>query len=340
MSDKQSPLETTSKDRWDKAAILGQLVSGIFLVALGLYVTFAIGRAQQEVTKSIAEAQDQSAHQIAVAQIQSSKDIEIAQSKTSEDMAHAQMQFQQFAQQLNLDATNRQIASEYLGKLIAESAPQDRAALLEALDVELEPRYSVPLAVRFTRAVQVRSDICNAHIKDQEDLRRQSILISRTAIALLQRLKGPGQQQLEQISRFGFQPDADIAAAILGGKPRVAFRVSEIDDFADVYVNNVLVGNYKLGQESGWIDVTDKLKVNQDNSFYVVIRNSIYEGTGVRLELRAGIDQYDRMVRRNDWTGEGPAFGIGLSIPVDTRGMPHLNGDNIQVMGPIGLPHC
>jgi hypothetical protein len=332
--------EVAKKDGWDKASILGQVVSGVVLVAVGLYVTSLIDRAQQQVTQKIAEAQNDSASRIAQAQIQSSREIQQSQTKTSVDLATSQMEFQQFAQQLSLDATNRQLASDYLGKLVGATVPEDRAALLEALDVELEPRYSVPLAVRFTRPVQVRADICNAHIKDQDDLRRQQTLINRTAISLLQRLREPGRQQLEQIRMSGIQPDSSIAAAILGKKPRVEFRVTEIDDFADVYINNVLFGTYTPDHEPGWIDITDKMQPNQVNGFYVVVRNSVYEGTGVRLELRMGSDQYDRMVRRNDWTGEGPAFGIGISIIVDGAGIPHLNGDNIQTMGPVGIPHC
>lgn len=124
-----------------------------------------------------------------------------------------------------------------------------------------------------------------------------------------------------------------------------------MNDYVDIYVNNEMIGSYTFGQESNWVDVSKKLVYGKGNSFAVIVRNSPYEGTGVRLEMRIGAYQlehtkpigayqYERSVIRNDWTGEGPAFTIGVSIPVNDRGEARFNGDNVQSLGPMGEPHC
>jgi hypothetical protein len=351
LEDLQREKGPKQKDIWDKIGIAGQLISGVFLVALGLYVSWSVNNAQKDLAKQVSDAQIRASQETSTSQIQSSlriaeaqgktsKDIAEAQAKTSKDIAAAQNESQEFAQRMNLDATNRQMASDYLGKLIATQNFSDRAALLESLDVALKPEYSVPLALRFTRPVQLKAKICKGIVKDDENLKQQNTIISRKAIELLDRLKFQGAGLLRELSHLDRQPDASIANAVLGNRVRVLFRVSEIDDYADVYINDALAFTYQFGRESGWVDITDRLLPRQENRLYVLIRNSSYEGTGVRLEIRAGAEQYDRFVYRDDWTGASPSFGIGYSIGVDTLGVPHLNGDNIQVQGWIGQPHC
>jgi hypothetical protein len=116
---------------------------------------------------------------------------------------------------------------------------------------------------------------------------------------------------------------------------RVLFRVSEIDDFADVYVNNNQPQRFQFGSQSEWKDVTNQLNPsNPSNWIQVLVSNTNWQGSGVRFEVRVGLEQYDRWVYRHDWSGEGQAFWIQLSLSVDSRGKFHLNGDNIQIMNP------
>ncbi|MEG9437210.1 hypothetical protein JAO29_13710 [Edaphobacter sp. HDX4] len=330
------------KDTWDKAGILGQLISGIILVAIGLVVTAFLDKEQQEVTKSIAEAQNRSAAYIAASQAVNSKEIEQAQVKSAEDIAQAADSIQANANRLSLDATNRQIAADYLSKLISATSPDDRALLLGDLDVALAPVYSVPLALRFTRPVQTVATICRAKVAIDDQKVQQNKVLTRAALALLQRLERTSKSELEYSRSLGYEPDSSIAAALLGKQPHVFYRVSEIDDFADIYVNSLtnVYASYPFADDSGWVDITPLLRKGHDNSFFVVVRNSIYAGSGVRIEIRAGVDQYDRHVYRNDWTGAGPAISVGFSIPLDPNGIPHINGDNIQALGQPGDPHC
>jgi hypothetical protein len=332
--------EPKRKDGWDIAGILGQLISGILLVAIGLIVTAFLDREQQEVTKAIAEAQNRSAAYIAASQAANATEIEQSQVTSANDIAKAADAIQANADRLTLDATNRQIAADYLDKLVGATSPDDRATLLGDLDVALEPKYSVPLALRFTRPVQLNTTICNAKVIDDPARIQQHRVLTRAAVALLERLSRTARQELEQSRSLGYEPDSSIALAVLGKRPYVFYRVSQIDDFADIYLNNQRLATYQFAQDSGWKDITSLLTVGHDNSFFVIVRNSIYEGSGVRVEIRAGKDQYDRQVYRNDWTGEGPAISIGFSIPLDDKGVPHLNGDNIQALGPVGVPHC
>jgi hypothetical protein len=235
-----------SKDNWDKLAIIGQVIAGIFLVSLGLLLTWKLNTAQTNSAAQIAAAQRESAAAITSAQIDSqrtmrtaqdqaseniaklqiqnskdmgeaqarnSKDIAEAQARNSKDIANAQRQAQEWAQRLNIDATNRQIASAYVANLTATATNFDRAALINALDVALEPRYSLPLALRLSRPVQMRADICSGSIRDQEALRQQA-MVSSAAIALLRNLKANNSSELKQISESGNSEDAEIAGAI------------------------------------------------------------------------------------------------------------------------------
>jgi hypothetical protein len=334
--------ESQRKDVWDKAGILGQLVSGVFLVAIGLIVTAALDKEQQEVTKAIAEAQNRSAAYIAASQAANAKDTEQAQITSARDIAQAADAIQANADRLTLEATNRQIAADYLSKLISATNSDDRATLLGDLDIALEPQYSVPLALRFTRPVETTATICRAKVVVDDAKVQQNAVLTRAAQSLLERLRHTSRSELEYSRSLNYEPDSSIASALLGKRPHVFYRVSEIDDFADIYVNSLtnILTSYRFAEDSGWKDITSLLKIDHDNSFFVLVRNSQYAGSGVRIEIRAGEDLYDRHVYRNDWTGEGPAISIGFSIPLDANGVPHLNGDNIQVLGPVGVPHC
>ncbi len=389
--------EPKSKDFWDKMGVIGQLISGILLVALGLYVTLSIDKAQKSLAKQISDSQIQSSKDITDAQIKSSKDIteaqistskDIAQSQinsskdiadlqskstkevsaaqtetqkkiaasqvitskniadtqasTSQDIASTQAKSQEFAQKLNFDTLNRNLASDYLGKLILAPSANDRAALLDSLDIALPPKYALPMAIRFTRPINVKSKICRGEVVKSNDreLLDQNAVLSKSAISLLKRIKLVDTKLLNGITQSKYLSDAIVAEDILDIRTRIRFRISDLDDFADVYLNNKPIFSYKFGQDSGWVDITDLVKVNDRNDLFLQVKNDAFAGSGVRFEVQVGAEQYDHSVYRNDWTGNVPTFSIGLSISSDTNGKLHLNGDEIQVNLPEGQPHC
>jgi hypothetical protein len=320
------------KDFWDKAAVVGQLISGIAIALVGYFVTTSLDHGQIRNAKTISDAQ-----------IASAASLQERQNQLTASTTSAQLKFQKFAQDASLDATNRQIVGDYFSKFATTIAPEQRAEFMDVLDVELGPRYSVPLAVRLLKARQVRDEICQGRLRHSsatDKAKDNDLVVRRAATDLLERLKVKGRQQLLEISRAGFQPDAGIADAFLERGPTVQFKVSDVDDFVDIFVNNKQIATYQFGQESGWVDISSNLTREKANSFFVQVRNSPYEGTGVRVQMKIGEYQYDRFIRRNDWTGEGPAFFIGISIPVDSKGRASYGGDNIQTTGPTGDPHC
>lgn len=320
------------KDFWDKSAVIGQLVSGILIAIVGYFVTTALNHGQTQTAQTIAAAQIASAANLA------DRQNDLTKSTTTD-----QLTFQRFSQRSSLDATNRQIVGDYFGKFAALTVPTERAQFLDVLDVELGPDYSVPLAVRQLKPLQIRDEICKGKIVNAVATNKLLIddaIVRRAATDLLDRLRDKGRRQLFEISKSGFQPDAGIADAFLRRGPKVQYQVSEIDDFADIYLNNQKIATYQFGQESGWNDISSKLIKGKDNSFHVIVRNSPYEGTGVRLEMKIGEYQYDRHIERYDWTGEGPAFDIGMSIPTNNKGDVTYNGDNVQSLGNLGFDHC
>lgn len=186
------------KDFWDKAAVVGQLISGIVIAVVGYFITVSLDHGQASNAKAIATAQ-----------IQSATDLQHLQNQLSQSTATAQLEFQRLAQEANLDATNRQIVGDYFSKLIS-AKPEDRAEFIDALDVELGPSYSVPLAVRFTRPIPIRDEICNGRLRqsaESNQAQKENLVVARKASDLLQRLKVKGRQQLREISESRFQPD-------------------------------------------------------------------------------------------------------------------------------------
>ena len=295
--------ESKLKDKWDKAGIIGQLISGVVLTFFGLLITWSIANSQKN------------------------------------------------AQQLSLDATDRQTVARYL-ESFDRGQPSKLATLLQGADAALAPKYSVPLAVRFTQWLPVEADIRQGELKNRDDFEqkvRENEIVNEAAIALLQRLnfkapeareamelnfKAPeAREAMKQIANSGYPPDKAIADFILEDSSTVLFRVSNIDDFVDVYVNGERFDTYEYGSNPGWIDVTEKLRGREDNSLTVIVKNNRYGGTKVRVEVQAGAEQYNLMIRRHDVTDEGVvAFLIGFNLSVDTKGLFHLNGYEVPDM--------
>jgi hypothetical protein len=373
------------KDRWDKAATIGQLVSGVFLVIVGMIITSSINSAQRESARQITEEQIRSAKQITELQISSSKDINKAQSqaasdtvqaqnKNSTDIQNAQAQTSQRIQQAqsataaeiqkaqaatsttintaqsrtskeiaaaNLDATNRNIASEYVKNWTSAKTAEERVTLLNALDAAVEAERAVPLAINFSRLGELRANICNGgEVHDNRaDFLRQ-LAVSHADSELLQRLKNRNASQFQQISTSKNEPDASVAKDALSDHGGVFFRLSEIDDKVTVQVssprdNAVIlkaVGEYTFGHAYDWKELTPYLEPDRYNDLNFIVSNGLYEGTGVRIQLRVGTQQYDALILRQDWTSSGPAFQLNLRITPDALGRPSLVEANVQAL--------
>jgi hypothetical protein len=300
--------------------------------------------AQTNTQQKIADAQTKTSSAIADAQTSTSKAIADAQTKTSKDVADAQIKSQEVTQQLDNDTKYGQIAGGYLERLTASTTKtNERVALLDLLDVPLPPKFSIPIAIRLTRPLQMKAEICNGgEVKqlNELDIRGQNATISQSVKSLLQRLRLKDTKLMEQYSQSNSLLEAGVAQDISGKRSPVLFRVSEIDDYADVYVNDIKVDTYTFANDSGWVDITDMIIPDKRNVIFVIVRNGPYESTGTRLQIQAGAEQSDRMVTRKDWTVEGEAFWIATPINVDKFGKTVLLWDEIRSLGSPGVIHA
>jgi hypothetical protein len=228
-----------------------------------------------------------------------------------------------------LDATNRTIAADFLGK-VAGADPEHRATYIDGLDAQIGPHYSVPIAVRFAKAFPIRDEICGGEILSKEEDEKKDEVSRRTTADLLQRLSSTplGQYELQTISQAHISPDAGIADAYLRNRLTVEYRISEVDDFADVQIDGTSLATYKAGDESNWIDITGNLKLAQPNRLEVVVKN-LKSWSGTRLQVRIGAYMYDRFVRTRNFAPPGPIFRFVVNLPVDANGQASFAGDDI-----------
>jgi pimeloyl-ACP methyl ester carboxylesterase len=200
-------------------------------------------------------------------------------------------------------------AATYIASISRESDPEARAALVEGLDIAVPPSMAVTTAMHYAAA------------KDWS-VSPQEKAVFDAAIRVLKRLKVPGHQALLDIQHGNSMPDADIAAAILGAKAKVNVRVSSIDDFGDLTINGILtVKRFGFQQDSGWLDVTSKLALDQVNDLKLMITNGPAGGFGGRLQISAGTEQYDSgIIAQNRCPCDAPAFDIDSKINPSASG--------------------
>ena len=279
----------SKKDIWDKLGIVGQLFSGVLLAAIGLGLTWFIAQSEQT------------------------------------------------SRQLNLDATDRQTVARYLERFDT-AEPSKLVALLQGADVALAPKYSVPLAVNFAQSLPVEVYIKEGDIISTGKLEevKNNEIVNEAAIALLQRLmpkddedKAEAREAMKKFDNPDNPQDKAVANFVLKGRSTVLFRVSNIDDFVDVYISDRYKCTYEYGDDPEWINTTEELKQNKKNGLKMIVRNGPKGPMGARVQVQAGAEQYDFIIRRNDRFDEGLAINVGLSLSVDTEGLFHLNGYQI-----------
>jgi hypothetical protein len=209
-----------------------------------------------------------------------------------------------------LEIQNRQESSGYLKDLVVQTDPQKRAELVAALDTALQPQDAVPIAMHYAQPIQNQA-------------------VAREAIAVLRRLakQDLGKQKIRSIASGAVLPDSDIAKAILGDDIRIRARASQIDDFGDLILNVIHSAQYSahserivpqltLGQDSGWIDFTDKLQPRAENVLEFLVTNGKYGGFNGRLQISMGTQQYDSGIvgHPEGPPYSGPAFYILVHI--------------------------
>ena len=246
-----------AKDRWDKAGVIAQFLSGAVIAVVGLIITYHLNKAQQDITKQIGSSQ--------------------------------------------LEVSKRQQFSDYL-KLIVEANKDDerRATLITALDVAV-PDHAIRIASHYVVA-------------------DKSPEVRKAAIELLGKF-ADGRPVLDRVASGSVLPDRQLAELALGRQVKeVRARISDIDDFGRLVVNDSKVAEVRIGNDSGWINVTPHLKVGE-NRIDFFLDNGPYGGWSGRLQISAGTHQYDSTtLAKNACPCDAPVFQIRVVVTVASDG--------------------
>ena len=288
------------RDGWDIASTLSQIISGTIIALVGLGITYELGRASG---------------------IQS---------------------------QAALDATNRQISSQFLSKL-TDSTGEARAKLLDTVDIAMSDDVGAHMAVRFAIPTTVFTDFPTKLTTETDAEKQKQQAVGQELSAdwqALERIRhaeslpelvalrkeSPDKHTksaLEEIRDSGVIPDADVAADILDSPVVPYMRISQIDDIVRVTVNGQpVLKPYVYGDDTDWIDLTPFLAKDKDTGIDLTVHNLI-EGAGVRLALRLGKEQYDRVIRCEDCAEQADVLRVHVNIR-EHNGKYHLNSQTIH----------
>lgn len=255
-----------AKDLWDKAGVVGQLLSGVLIGALGLIVSLEFGRTQRALSAD------------------------------------------------QLEISHRTQVSDYVKEIATHQDVGQRAELLSALDLAISADQAVPIAMHYAVGTRTCDPSGSRPVFDR-------------SIQVLQRIKEKATAQLRVIQGAALGPDGDIASAILGGKISVKVRVSQVNDSTQLQLNQVVQPDFNLtfGQDSGWVDITNRLAPGSTSLILVVTNCS------ARLEVSAGTQQFDSSLMQSDCQPGSPRYWISGSIEV--QGLHSTDGSVRLFMG-------
>lgn len=317
--------EKPAKDGWDKLAIVGQLLSGIVVALLGIAVTVVISNGQEHFQQAITEAQTAAAKQQTISEQAFAKQQQAAQLALSKQQSDATLQLsrQQERNQEALD--NQKQVTDYFAKILASTAPEDRATLISGMSIALQPADAIRIAMKYAHP----SAGPGQH------------MVAKAAIALLMGLKVRGKDALNEIKDSGVMPDSEIAAAALGERRPVLVRVSEVDDSVDLYINiSQPFRHVQYGRDTGWIDVSNRMFSNYVNKFYFLISNSAYEGCGARMQISDGLQQFDDHVYFSSCPPNRVDVRIDVALNTDESRNSNFQGYDIHLLCPLSASTC
>jgi hypothetical protein len=304
LADLQNKVDSKKKDGWDIAGIVAQVFSGSIIAGLGIAVAiYAHSRdlgernAEFKITKTHDDAE------FALSSQQNKDQIALAKAR---DKAES-------------DLESRKNFMDFLDRF-SKAGTQEQTELLEQMEMILTPAQAIRIAM---------ANIHPAYaLEDKDQLERDSSRFNQV-ISFAEHLKVEGEVAdfLREVSQSNVIPDSEIARAILGEKTGVFIRASEIDDFGDITLNGrPLLRQLTFGEDSGWVPITDKLKINAAtsdvNELKFLVTNSPFGGFGGRFQISAGLQQYDSGPYANpNCPCNKPAFMIvaKLRMPLDRK---------------------
>lgn len=258
------------KDGWDKAGVISQFISGFLIAGLGIAVTILV------------HLQDSRQKEL---EVNLNKD----QFSAQQNLLGQQIDAQKVHDKAELDLETRKDYFDYLDKL-SGAKPRELSLLLGQMEDTLTETEAAHTAVNYLLPPFSLSDKENA-------LDNQAVY--ENALRVAKEFKKYDTDKLKHIARTHPLPQSEIAKAILGEPTRLLVRASEIDDFADLELeNHPLIERMRFGGDSGWLPLTDSQihRLAGDKSEYLLtflVTNGDYGGYGGRLQISDGLQQYD-----------------------------------------------
>ena len=224
----------------------------------------------------------------------------------------------------DLDLANRKGYLDYLVKLADEERPERQAQLLDLMEAELTPQEAVRTALNYLHPV--------GSLQDKAIVDNQNLVRDR-AFSVVVHLKGSALDDIREVSESDRMPDREIAKGLLGMPTKVLVRVSGVDDFADLILNDskVIFRGLAFGQDTGWHDITPYLRKSDvpgdHNVLKFTVTNGQAGGYGGRLQISAGVSQYDTgPYAVNSCPCNKPAFEDDISVKANSK-------NEIEVLG-------
>lgn len=328
--DSQKTAPTQTKDRWDKAGVVAQFLSGVVIAGIGFSFTYYAHKA--DLKEKDTELQINVDNNVAQRKLLDQQTL--AQMNLSEKQHRDQIELESAHNQAELDLENRKNIADYSGKLDGAVNSERRIELLGHMVSALQPDESIRLAMDYAHPPPAMYDWDEKNLvaKDKYDGNK---LVFDTAMQVLNRLKKDGADELRRMSKTEIMPDREIARVLLGGPTRVWVRVSGIDDWGDLNLNGKRVlPRLAFQGDSGWIDITRNLEVG-DNFIDFVVSNGDFGGFGGRLQISAGLQQYDTgLYLKRMCPCKKPAFELSAHVKLHPDSYPQLLDMNFTQFAP------
>jgi hypothetical protein len=316
------------KDRWDKAGVIAQVLSGVIIAAFAIYLTHVT----QEATIAQTAEQLKITTQQAIDQSDLVKQQNLAQRDLSKQESDAQLKLTSGHDQAELDLEGKKNVTAFLSLLRDETKPERRAELLGDMEAALTSGAAVKVAIDYAHPP---FDFFEWPPRNAEDPAYSGAkIVSDRAMEVLDHLKDDkeGEKELRQISQSAVMPDREVAKGILGSRSNVWLRVSMVDDLGELFVYNVdpflitantprtrLYHEMTLFEDSRWISVSPYLRTG-DNTLFFYVSNNGGPCSG-RLQLSAGAQQYDTgPYYRRDCPVSQSAFSVTVHLRLRSDG--------------------
>lgn len=191
-------------------------------------------------------------------------------------------------------AADRQQAFNYLNQINGTKNTADIASLVSMINVSLSAEEAVPIAMRYASGDQVP-------------------LVRQAALRALRKL---GPKQLQGVVKKNEIPEADIATGLLGEPVKVKLRVSDVEGYGVLVLNNKALCKVSSREDSSWMNLTDKQLQAGANDVVFCVQGGA-SGYSGRMNISVGSYQHVTEVWEKKCPCKAPAFHVlaHLTVP-------------------------